>query len=160
MKLSPQYPTAAINLADLYRQLGRDSDGERALRDALVVAPRDAGLHHVLGLTMTRLKRPDDALAEFRRAAELEPGELRYQYVYAIALHSIGRAPEAIALLKDALKNHPATPEILSALISFSRLDRMASMLDRAAALGYAEQLAVIAPDDRNSAMLMESPAC
>jgi predicted Zn-dependent protease len=112
-------------------------------------------IHHVLGLTMTRLKRPDDALAEFRRAAELEPGELRYQYVYAIALHSIGRAPEAIALLKDALKNHPANPEILSALISFSRLAG-----DLTAALGYAEQLAVIAPDDRNSAMLMESPAC
>ncbi len=64
LKLSPQYPTAAINLADLYRQVGRDGDGERTLRDALAVAPRDAGLHHALGLTLTRLKRPDEALAE------------------------------------------------------------------------------------------------
>ena len=30
LQLSPQYVTAAINLADLYRQLGRDTEGERA----------------------------------------------------------------------------------------------------------------------------------
>jgi tetratricopeptide (TPR) repeat protein len=144
LTLSPQYPTAAINLADLYRQLGRDGDGETALRSALAVAPRDAGLHHALGLTLTRLKRPDDALAEFRRAAELEPAQPRYQYVYAVALHSAGRATEAIALLKQTLQNHPANPDILSALVSFSRLAG-----DPAAALGYAEQLAAITPDDR-----------
>ncbi len=34
LKLSPQYATAAINLADLYRQLGRDGDGETVLRAA------------------------------------------------------------------------------------------------------------------------------
>ena len=143
LKLSPQYPTAAINVADLYRQLGRDGDGESALRAALAVAPRDAGLHHALGLTLTRLKRSDDALAEFRRAAELEPAQPRYQYVYAVALHSAGRATEAIALLKQTLQNHPANAEILSALISFNRIAG-----DTPAALGYAEQLAAITPED------------
>ena len=144
LTLSPQYPTAAINLADLYRQLGRDGAGETALRTALAASPRDAGLHHALGLTLTRLKRPDDALAEFRRAAELEPAQPRYQYVYAVALHSAGRATEAIALLKQTLQNHPANAEILSALISFNRIAG-----DAASALGYAEQLAAITPDDR-----------
>ena len=32
LRLSPQYAPAAINLADLYRQLGRDADGENVLR--------------------------------------------------------------------------------------------------------------------------------
>jgi hypothetical protein len=42
LQLSPQYATAAINLADLYRQLGRDNEGENVLRSALVASPREA----------------------------------------------------------------------------------------------------------------------
>ena len=53
--LSPHYAPAAANLADLYRQLGRDADGEQVLRAALIVSPQDAGLHHALGLTLVRL---------------------------------------------------------------------------------------------------------
>jgi predicted CXXCH cytochrome family protein len=151
LKLSPQYPTAAINLADLYRQLGRDDDGEGGLRAALAVAPRDAGLHHALGLALTRLKRPDEALAEFRRASELEPTDPRYKYVYAVALHSAGRPSEAIALLRQAVQSHPANADILTALISF---DRLAG--DAPAALGYAEQLAAITPEDRGLAALIQ----
>src|SRR5256886_13104034 len=35
LRLSPQYAPAAINLADLYRQLGRDQEGESVLRAAI-----------------------------------------------------------------------------------------------------------------------------
>ena len=47
---------AAINLADLYRQLHRDGDGESVLRTAIASSPADAGLHYALGLTLTRLE--------------------------------------------------------------------------------------------------------
>jgi predicted CXXCH cytochrome family protein len=151
LQLSPQYVMAAINLADLYRQLGRDAEGERALRGAIEVTPRDAAAHHALGLALTRLKQPDAALAEFRRATELEPDRARYAYVYAIALHSGGRSGEAIAVLKETLKNHPGDREILQALVSFSR-----TAGDATAALGYAEQLSVITPGDRSLAALIE----
>ena len=151
LRLSPQYATAAINLADLYRQLGRDAEGESALRAAIAVSPREAAAHHALGLTLTRLRQPDAALAEFRKAAELEPGHARYQYVFAVALHSSGRGGEASALLKEALTHHPADRDILSALIAFSR-----TAGDAAAALAYAERLAVIRPDDQNLARLIE----
>ncbi|MEA3158185.1 MAG: hypothetical protein QOK44_5774 [Betaproteobacteria bacterium] len=67
LRLSPQYVPAAINLADLYRQLGRDREGEGVLRAAVAGSPRDAGLHYSLGLVLTRLKRPADALAELAR---------------------------------------------------------------------------------------------
>jgi tetratricopeptide (TPR) repeat protein len=69
LRLSPQFAPAAINLADLYRQRGRDGDGEEVLRTAIDASPRHAGLHHALGLTLTRLKRSDGAIAELRRAA-------------------------------------------------------------------------------------------
>ncbi|SIO39491.1 doubled CXXCH domain-containing protein [Bradyrhizobium erythrophlei] len=151
LRLSPQYATAAINLADLYRQLGRDSEGENVLRSAIVASPREAATHYALGLTLTRLKRPDDALAELRKAAELEPDRPRYRYVYAVALHSSGRRDEAITMLKNTLKGHPGDREILQALVSFSRMAG-----DAKAALGYAEQLAVISPDDQSLAALIK----
>jgi predicted CXXCH cytochrome family protein len=144
LHLNPQYAAAAINLADLYRQLGRDGDGESFLRTAIAASPREAAAHQALGLALTRLKRSDEALAEFRKAVELEPGNARYSYVYAVALHSGGRGGEAMKILKDALTRHPADREILLALVSFSRMAG-----DTLAALGYAEQLLLTAPDDR-----------
>ena len=54
-------------------------------------------------------------------------------------------AIEAMTVLKEALKNHPGNRDILQALVSFSR-----TAGDTTAALGYAEQLAVITPDDRS----------
>ncbi len=142
LRLSPQYTIAAINLTDLYRQLGRDKEGESLLRTAIAASPRDAAIHRALGLTLTRLKRPDEALAEFKLATELEPDNPQYAYIYAVALHSGGRAEEAMTALTEALKSHPNDRDILSALVAFKRMGG-----DAAAALNYAQRLAVIIPD-------------
>ncbi|MDY0884667.1 tetratricopeptide repeat protein [Dongia soli] len=150
LRLSPQYTAAAINLADLYRELGRDKDGEIVLRNAAALAPQDGGLHHALGLTLVRLKRLDEALSELAQASALEPDRPRYAYVYAIALHTAGRVDDALAVLKEALPRRPDDPDMLVALIGFSR-----DAGDNAAALGYAERLARIAPADPGLAALM-----
>jgi Flp pilus assembly protein TadD len=152
LRLSPQYGTAAINLADLYRVLRRDGDGEATLRAAIAVAPRDAGLRHALGLTLTRLKQSDAALAEFRQANELEPDRARYLYVYAVALNSAGRGADAMAVLKNGLARHPADRDILLALATFSR-----DAGDVGGALQYAEQLARIAPGDQGVTALVDA---
>lgn len=151
LRLSPQYGTAAINLADLYRQRGRDGDGEAVLRAALASLPRDAALHHALGLALTRLKQPQGALDELRQATELEPNQARYAYVYAVALYSGGRREEAMAVLKEALRNQPNDRGILQALVSFSR-----EAGDTASALGYAERLAMLGLPDRGLAAQIE----
>jgi predicted CXXCH cytochrome family protein len=151
LQLSPQYAPAAANLADLYRGLGREADGENVLRAALVASPEDAGLHHALGLALVRLKHVDPALAELRRAAELDRSQARYGYVYAVALHSTARIDEAMTELKDNLARHPNDRDTLLALISFNREGGNAG-----AALEYAERLARIAPRDRGLAALIE----
>jgi len=145
LRLSPQYGPAAVNLADLYRQLGRDGDGEKVLRTAIDGSRPDAALHYALGLTLTREKRPGDALAEFRAAVELEPDRSRYAYVYAVALHSSGSIDEAMKALKENLARHPDDRDTLMALVTFSR-----DAGDIGVALEYAEQLARIAPNDRD----------
>ena len=152
LRLSPQYLPAAINLADLYRQLGRDPEGERVLRTAIAGSPRDAGLHHSLGLALTRLKRPAEALGELARAAELEPERVRYAYVYAVGLHSAGRGGEAMTVLKEILARHPGDRETLLALISFSR-----DAGDVPTALDYAERLAKVTPGDPDVIALIEN---
>jgi len=152
LRLSPQYVPAAINLADLYRQLGRDAEGEGVLRAAVAGSPLDAGLHHSLGLALTRLKRPAEALGELARAADLEPERVRYAYVYAVGLHSAGRAGEAMTLLKEVLARHPGDRETLLALISFSR-----DAGDFPTALEYAERLAGMTPGDPDVIALIEN---
>ena len=149
LRLSPQYAPAAINLADLYRQLGRDGDGESVLRAAIACSREDAGLHHALGLTLIREKRPDDAIAEFRTAAEIEPDRSRYAYVYAIALHSSGHADESLNVLKANLARHPDDRNTLMALVTFNR---DAGAVD--AALEYAGQLSRVTPNDPDLARL------
>jgi Flp pilus assembly protein TadD len=104
-----------------------------------------------LGLVLTRLKQPEAALAEIRRAAELEPDRARYAYVYAVALHSAGRGDDAIGALKEALVRHPDDRDILLALATFSR-----DAGDVGAALDYAERLIRTSPNDRDLASLIE----
>jgi Flp pilus assembly protein TadD len=111
------------------------------LRTAIASSPKDAGLHHALGLTLTRQKRPDNAFAEFRTATELEPDRSRCAYVYAVALHLSGRIDEPMKVLKGNLAQHPDDRETLLALATFSR-----DAGDIGSELGYAEQLSRINP--------------
>jgi tetratricopeptide (TPR) repeat protein len=151
LRLSRQYTPGAINLADLYRRLSRESDGENVLRAAIAAAPQDAGARHALGLALVRLKRLDEALGELRRAAELAPEQARYAYVYAVALHSAGRGGEAMTALKASLRRHPNDRDTLLAIISFSR-----DAGDPRTALEYAERFARMAPADPNIADLVQ----
>jgi Tfp pilus assembly protein PilF len=119
IRLEPSFVPAYVNLADFYRIGGRDPAGERILREGLKVAPNSAILHHALGLALVRMKRSDQALREFERATALEPANARFAYVYAVALHSVGKRNAAIANLEKALRVHPNDRDILEALASF-----------------------------------------
>ncbi len=70
----------------------------------------------------------------------------------AVALHSTGRGEEAMRVLKEILVRHPGDHDTLLALVSFSR-----DAGDVAAALGYAEQLARVAPGEPGLAGLIEN---
>ena len=152
LDLSPHFTPAAVNLADLYRAQGRDDDGMAVLRAALRLSPNDGGLHHALGLALVRLKKPDEAVKELGRAAELEPDRARYLYVYAVGLDSIGRRGEAIAVLRSGLDRHPDNPEILTGLVNFSRAEG-----DLTAALDFAQRLAKADPANQNIKKLIEA---
>ncbi len=83
--LDPMFVPAWANLADVMRMQDREADAESALREGIARSPRDATLHHALGLSLVRQKKNDEALIELKRATELAPGNARFAYVYGIA---------------------------------------------------------------------------
>ena len=119
LKLDPRFVPASVNLAELQRTQGLESDAEATLRTALEAMPDNADLHHALGLSLVRQQRQDEALRELAAAARAAPGNARYAFVYAVALHSTGRVREAIAELERGLAAAPADRDILEALAQF-----------------------------------------
>ena len=107
----------------------------------MVAEPDDGGLHHALGLLLAREGRHSESVDHLGRAAALDPGEARYAYVFAVALHSAGEPGGALRILGEAHRRHPSDEDILIALALYSR-DQGA--LD--AALGYARKLVESAP--------------
>ena len=82
------------------------------------------------------MKRSDEALRELEQATILDPSNARFGYVYAVGLHSTGKADEAIVKLEKALLAHPNDRNILEALASFHQ-----TRGENAAANRYTERL-------------------
>jgi predicted CXXCH cytochrome family protein len=116
LRLDPASIPASVNLADLRRLQGRDAEGERILRDALKLTPQNAGARHALGLTLIRLGRRDEALAELERAYAWGPESPRHGYVLAVALDSLGEPERALEVMRSTLAAHPDDREVLGAL--------------------------------------------
>jgi tetratricopeptide (TPR) repeat protein len=115
----PWFAPAYVNLADIYRVLGRDAEGARLLREALPRVVEPAAIHHALGLTLVRLGQKPQALTELEAAHTLAPGEVQYGYVYAVALAEKD-VPGAVAVLRSLLARHPAEPRLAAALAAYT----------------------------------------
>jgi Tfp pilus assembly protein PilF len=153
LKLEPDFAPAWLNLADLYRALGRDEAGETVLGEGLQRLPGDGDLLHALGLLRVRQGRPAEALALLRQAAAARQDNPRYAYVYAVALNDAGRPGESLSVLRAALERFPNDRELLFAAAGYAR-----AAGDKAAAARYARRLAAIAPGDpQTAAMLRET---
>lgn len=120
LELDPGYVPATVNLADALRGNGDDTGAEAVLRAGLQRSPRVASLHHALGLTLVRQQRKPDALIELRRAATMEPDNVRYGYVLALALHDGGDTAQAVRVLERIAVRTPDRA-VLQALVEFEQ---------------------------------------
>lgn len=154
LALNPQLVPAYLNLADLLRAGQRDDEARQLLLQALEVAPESGNTLHALGLLETRSGQADQALDYLRRAAELETQGTRHRFVYAIALHDLGRPREAVAQLESLLRRAPEDQQVLLALANYS-----AELGERAKAKDYAERLARLAPGNPGYQQLLQSLA-
>jgi membrane associated rhomboid family serine protease len=72
-----QFDPARAEAAEGFRALERneDAEAERRFRSAVALDPEDAGYRYDLGIALQRQRRFPEALAEYREAARLAPGD-------------------------------------------------------------------------------------
>ncbi len=117
----PTFTAAYVNLADLYRTLGRDDAAEAVLHDAQKKAADQPTVEHALGLALIRLGRHAEATKHLARAYELRPESIRFGYVYAVAQFDQGRQDAALRTLDEIHARYPANLEILVLLLNYNR---------------------------------------
>ncbi len=150
LSLEPSFVPAAVNLADLYRALGRDADGERVLDDAIARSPRDASLQHALGLLLIRQGQRHKALEHLAAAARLDPSNGRFAYTYALALDDAGQTGAAINVLEAEVERHPYDGDSLAALAGF-----YGKAGNRRRGATYADRLIELEPDNPQARQLL-----
>lgn len=103
--LYPDWAFGWNTLGIALQQQGKD--GVAALRQAVNLAPNDAGIHNNLGMLLKEQGMLDEALSSFRRALQIKPKYVEAHFNLGMALKAKGQAGEAIASLKQALRIKP-----------------------------------------------------
>jgi tetratricopeptide (TPR) repeat protein len=100
----------ANDAADEY---GEDADAPAvdpaalaAMEAAVAANPGDAAAHRRLGIALHKLRRRDEAVAQFEAAVEIEPS-VRHLLDLGLAYNSVARVPEAEAAYERLLSIEP-----------------------------------------------------
>ena len=152
IKLQKQFVPAYIGLAQLFSQTNREEKANDILKLGLDNIPDNADLHHALGLSYIRQKKTEIALIELQSAAEHAVDNIQYQYVYAIALNTMGSTQKALKVLNTVHAKHPGNTEILIALVT---MNRDAGHYQEA--LNYAHKLNQIMPGNNDLKNLIQT---
>ncbi len=151
IEIEPGFTTAYINLADLYRVMNREQEGERVLREAIEKGPEMAAVNYALGLNLVRRGAREEAMSCLEQASRMEPGNARYAYVYGVGLHSTGKPREAVEFLESALQENPYDRDLLYSLSTFHH-----ELGNRESALEYARKLVEYYPSDPDYQQLVQ----
>ncbi len=89
----------------------RDSEAETILRALCADFPENARYHDSLSTMLHKMQRYDEALAEKRRAVELEPENARYHDSLGTTLHAMQRYEDALAESRRAVELEPENAE-------------------------------------------------
>lgn len=150
--LNPQLIPALLNLADLLRSQNRDEEAREILQNALQIVPEHGATLHALGLLETRTENTTLALDYLSRAAAQEGTGTRHRFVYAIALHDLGKPQMAITELMSLLRAVPQSQEVLLALANYSS---ELGQMERARS--FATKLTQLVPSNRDYKELLNS---
>ena len=108
---------AAVALCAIlsWQQVHYWKDGETLWRHAIAVTDGNYVAHDNLGVELDRAGRPEEALAEYRKAVTIRPGDRNSEYNYGQALFAkgerqfgVGKYGEAAGSFSEGLKHQPA----------------------------------------------------
>ena len=151
-------PQALSNMGALYHERGDFARAVDAYRRAIEQRPNAAATHRNLGDSLLRMGRGGEALAAYRRAADLaeaaravNPADALNLASLAVYLQKAGDEPAAARRLDEALRRAPADPQVQyrAALVHAlaGRSTEALSALERALDLGYSRADAVKADE-------------
>ncbi len=116
---------AYVNLADLYKEQGKETDSEALLRKAIKLLPKQPALHYSLGLSLVRQGRMVEAREELHQAAASQDAEPRMALAYALLMDAQGETEAAINYLNGALAYFGDDSALLATLINlYQRTNR------------------------------------
>jgi predicted Zn-dependent protease len=99
----PADPIALNNLACLYQRQGELGKALELAQRAFKISPGDASIGDTLGWILVDQGEADTALPYLNAANLRAPQNLQIQYHLAVALHRVGRAADARAVLENLL---------------------------------------------------------
>jgi len=123
-----RHPMILANIGTLLRDLGALGDAESTYREAIHLLPDEAGLHILLGGTLARQGRYDEAKAAHRKAVDLGNGDTDEAYLnLAYILRREGHNQLALEMVEKALEIDPAhgpTTDLHRELLALSELNQ------------------------------------
>lgn len=154
LTLDPYFIPARINLASLLSRMGELAPAVNTLQAGLALprlaASDRAHLAYLLALSLVERGDPEQALQWFTAAAEQGSANPRIAYNHALVLAQLDRPQAALAILEQALEQHPVDYGLLQALVYLHLQSG-----DRVQALHYAERLQQLYPDNPEVAELL-----
>ncbi len=111
----PTLVAATRHLVAFYREEGRLGAIRPILEAGLRESERIDEYHNLLGALDSEAGRKEEALAHFRRAAEINPRDPRFSLNLGLTLTDLGRLGEAAAVLDSAVAATPQ-PDLYLAL--------------------------------------------
>lgn len=113
MAVPPQTPERSLARALRLLEEGRTPRAVKVCQTILQDDPRHAEALHTMGALAAHEGQWPAALRWFRKAVSNGAVEPRYRTSQAIALWSLGRTDDAIAVAEDGLEVFPDDPDLL-----------------------------------------------
>jgi tetratricopeptide (TPR) repeat protein len=128
--IEPESEEVVLNLARLYAESGNMQQAVKAI-EAVPEDGRTPKMEFTLGALYDQLKQPKDAIAAYKRAEDMEPGDLQTMDALAQALMSSNQLDEA---LKQYQTLSQADPENSEALVHIGEIERRQGKYEEALA--------------------------
>ncbi|MFY8350971.1 tetratricopeptide repeat protein [Pseudoalteromonas sp. SSM20] len=151
INIEPIFMPAYVNLADLYRQQGKEHKVANILNQALKINNQASEVHYALAMSQIRSNQKEQALGSLEKAAQFAPNNASYIYTYALLLQDQNKPLLAIRNFEKAFTITPNNPDISYSLAqSYIQLNQFKQ------ALYYAENLATLVPNNPQINQMVE----
>lgn len=113
VQLNPNDTQTMVNLADAYRWAGQKDKARTIYEQSISLGykelqtnPQDSGVMMQVALSYAKIGNAQEADRYIRRARAIDKRNVNYMYAEAEIDALLGRVPEALKALKEALDNH------------------------------------------------------